>query len=392
MKGEPMWRRYARLLGANPRRDAEDELSFHYEMRVRDYRRRGLDEAAARAAARERLGDVDAIERTCAEMGEAYMREDRRREWLGELRQDAKYGLRVLLRSPVFAVVSVLTLALGIGANTAIFSVVHRVLLAPLSYPDAERLVHVWEHSPQGEDHNVVSSGNYADWTRRARSFAVLGAHMGTYGLALTGVGDPQQITVNSLTPSALRVLNAAPLLGRALNSDDEQGSGDVVVVSQAFWRQYLGSDRQLERRSLVLNERTYKVVGVMPADFAFPDEGVQVWLPMLPGDLNPEERRSHNYHVIGRLAPGVTVEQAQEEMTSIARALASEHPQHMSGWGVNVVSMHSDLTRNVRPLLLVLFGTVIVVLLIACGNLANLLLARAVAREGEFALRGALG
>jgi predicted permease len=351
-----------------------------------------MDESAARAAARTRLGDVEAVREVCGDLGDRFAREDRRREWLGALRRDTQYAVRVLLRSPVFSAVAVFTLALGIGATMAIFSVVNRVLLTPLPYSEPERLVNIWEHSPQGDDHNVVSSGNYLDWSRRTQSFDVLGAHEGVFGMALTGDGEPQHVMVNSLTPTAMHALGTAPLLGRTLWEEDGQGAGDVVVLSHALWQQRFGGVRGIVGERVLLNGVPRTVIGVMPAGFVFPTEGVQLWVPIMERNLDPTERRSHNFGVVARLKDGVTVARAQAELSGVARTLSAEHPQFMTGWGVNVVSVHEDLTRAVRPMLLVLLGTVVVVLLIACGNLANLLLARAVARESEFALRSALG
>jgi putative ABC transport system permease protein len=387
-----MWRRYARMFGANPRGDTEDELSFHYEMRVRDYMRSSMSEAEAREAARERLGNIDAVRRECGDLGDRYVREDRRREWLGEFRQDVKYGARVLLRSPGFALVATLTLGLGIGVTTAVYSVVDRVLLAPLPYAEPEELVNVWEHSPQGDDHNAVSPGNYVEWSTRTKSFEAIGAYQGPHGVALTGDGEPQQINAVSLTPSAMQALGAAPLLGRTMTAEDAKGSGDVVVLSHAFWQQRFGGDRRVTDRTLLLDEAPHRIIGVMPASFEYPNAEVDVWRPFAVSAVAATERRSHNYSVIARLKPGVTVQQARAEMTTLAGNLAGEYPQFMKGWGVNVVPLHEDLTADVRTLLWVLFGTVGVVLLIACGNLANLLLARAVARENEMAVRGALG
>jgi putative ABC transport system permease protein len=392
MKKQPVWRRYSRLFGPNVRSDTDDELSFHLEMRVRDYMRQGMDEAAARRAAQARLGDVYSVREECAELGEQWRRDDRRREWFGEIVQDVKYGCRVLLRSPLFALVAVFTLALGVGATTAIFSVVNQVLLKPLPYDEPARLVNVWEHSPRGDDHNVASTGNYVDWTRRARSFTALGARWGSYGMTLTGAGEPRQVIVSSLTASTMRLLNVAPLLGRWLTDQDEQSGVHSVVLSHGMWQQQFGGDRGMLGKQLVLNDVSYQIVGVMPAGFLFPNAEVQVWLPISVDLMDATERRSHNLYVIGRLKHGVTVGAAQAEMTALARVLAVEHPQFMTGWDVNVAAQHEDLTTEVQPLLLVLLATVIVVLLIACGNLANLLMARAVVREGEFALRGALG
>ena len=392
MKPEPLWRRYARLLGANPRADTDEELRFHYEMRVRDYMSRGLDETAARAAARERLGDLDSVREKCGDEGERHERVIRRREWMSELRQDMKYGVRVLLRSPGFAAVATLTLALGIGVTTAIFSVVNRVLLSPLPYPESERLVQIWEHSPQDADHNPVSPGNYIDWRQRARSFEAIGAYQGPFGVALTGDGEPVQILAASFTPWAMIALGAPPQLGRTLTAADAEGRGDVAVLSHGFWQERFGGDRAVIGKRIILDGIAHQIVGVMPPTFEYPYAIVQVWRPMVDSYIDATERRSHNYSVVARLKRDVSIEQARAEMNSIASALAVEYPQFMKNWRVNLVGLQEDLTSDVRALLLVLMVTVGVVLLIACGNLANLLLARAVARESEMAVRGALG
>jgi hypothetical protein len=195
---EPAWRRYARLLGVNPRADTDEELNFHLEMRVRDYMRRGMDEAEARRAAESRLGDLERVRRECEVEGVAVVRERRRSEWIAELRQDVRYGARSLLRAPSFTAMAVLTLAIGIGATTAIFSLVHSVLLAPLPYAEPDRIVRVWETSPQGETRNVVSAGNVHDWGERSRSITPLAAYAWSAGQTLTGAGDHERVTTGA--------------------------------------------------------------------------------------------------------------------------------------------------------------------------------------------------
>jgi len=392
MSEQPMWRRYGRLFGADPRADTEEELRFHVEMRVRDYMRRGMTEAEAREAAASRLGDLDMVRRECVVVGEAEQRTRRRAEWLSELRQDVRYGVRQLLRARSFALMAVLTLALGIGATTAIFSIVHAVLFAPLPYAQPERLVQVWEASPTSGPRNVVSPGNALDWQERARSFSELAAYRNPYGLSLTGSGEAARVVITQMQPAVMRVLGVQPLLGRSLLEEDARGAGDVVVLGHALWEQRFGGDSSVVGRRLVLNDEPHTVVGVMPPGFAFPDTRAELWGPLLHANIDPEERRGHNLYVIGRLAPGVTSSSAQAEMSTIAAGIAREHPEHMAGYGVNVVPLHRDLTAHVRPLFTVLLAGVIVVLLIACVNLANLLLARAVAREREMSVRGALG
>ena len=390
-KPQPAWRRYARLFGANPRADTEQELEFHYEMRVRDNMRRGMTEEAARAAARERLGDIATVTAECATMGEEFVQEDLRRERLGEFRQDVKYGVRVLLRSPLFALIAILTLGLGIGATTAIFSLVNGVLLAPLPYADADRIVRLFEVSPQGNPRNPVSPGNAVSWHERARSFEELGVHGPAYNVSLVGDGNPLVLQWAAVSPEALQVLGVSPVLGRWFNNEDE-AAPNIVLLSHSLWQQNYGGGRDVIGKQVTLDGAAYTVVGVMPEGFTFPTGRPGVWRPLLISQLDPAERVSHNWGVIAKLAPGGTVETAQAEMTGIAQSLAAEYPAAMTGWDVNVVQMHRDMTAGVRPLLILLLCAVALVLLIACGNLANLLLARAVSREREIAVRGALG
>jgi predicted permease len=362
------------------------------EMRVRDYLERGLDAEAADRAASERFGDVERVRRACERLQREERRAVRRREWLGEFRQDVRFGLRMMVRTPLLTAVVVLTLALGIGATTALFSIVNRVLLLPLPYADPARLVRIWEVAPGGDDHNVVSAGNYLDWRARAQSFAELGAHRGSYGVALTGQGEPALLTVVDATPSLLRVLGVSPVIGRAYNDEDARAGRRFVLLSHEVWRTRFGAERAVLGRSIVLDAIPHVILGVMPPEFDFPAPYAEVWRPLAEESLDASERRSHNFLVVARLKRGATLEHAQNEMASIAGALAAEYPESMQGWGVNVAPMHADLVAPVRGLLLVLLGGVVLVLLVTCANIASLLLARAVTREREMVLRGAVG
>jgi len=392
MSQMPAWRRYVRFLRPDVRADVDDELEFHLEMMASRYIADGISPEQARARALDEFGDLGRARHLCEEIGQ---KRQRRHEWgemLDSIARDVRFSVRALRRSAGFTAAIVLTLALGIGASSAIFTIVRGVLLRPLPYAEPDRLVRVYERSPRGDDHNVVSAGNYASWVERAKSFAVLGAHMGPFGVSLTGDGEPAQVTTADMTPSVMRALGARSALGRPLIDDDAKGDGRVVVLSHGLWQQRFGGDSGMIGRRLTLDYQSHTVVGVMGAEFEFPAPGVDLWRPVPVGDLPADERRSHNWYVVGRLARGATVASANVEMQAIAGALAREYPEFMTGWGTNVVALGDDIVREVRRLLIVLLGGATLLLLVACANIANLLLARAYARRREMALRGALG
>ena len=392
MRDGPAWRRYLRFWGVNPAADLDDEFRFHLETEIEELVASGLSPERARAAALERFGSVEAFRAECAAADARRRARERRADWWDTVRQDVRHTWRAFRRDRRFLATALLTLTIGIGATTTIFSAVYAALLRPLPYPEPARLVFV---SDQRDAATPMSYPEVEDWAAQGDVFAELAAYF-TTSLVLAGAGDPEVLSGARVSASLPRLLGVRPSLGRAFRAEEElPGAEKVILLSDALWRRRFAADPAAVGRVVTLSGNPYTVIGVLPAglEATLPTDlastrAMDYWVP-LRLDAERAPRGLHFLTVVGRLRPGVDLARARARLTALAAQMRqSDRDRH----GVTVGALAERVTGEARPLLLLLLGAVAIVLLVTWVNVANLLLVRGVGRQREFAIRGALG
>ena len=373
--------------------EIDEELALHVEMRTRELVERGMDPNTARDVAISRLGDIAGLKRTMADLGRKREREMRVAMWFEELGDDLRFAFRQLKSSPSFTLVAALTLALGIGANSAIFALVDATLLRPLPYGAPDRLVTLWDRTPKNA-RGYVSPLNMLDWNARSRTFEkIAGFTPGVGQMVMAGAdGNAETVSRQWVTAGIFDVLGVKPIAGRTFSADDEAKRASRVVMSEPFWRTRYNADPSVIGREIRLDGSLWTVIGILPKDFELLGQ-TSLWAMRPLVDLPPRVRAFAAFQVVGRMKPGVSITAAETDLAAVADSLAGEFPQTNKDHGVTVERMHDSMVGSDLRLTSMLFlGVVGFVLLICCANVANLLLARATVRTRELAVRSALG
>jgi putative ABC transport system permease protein len=387
------WRRLLRLPGADVKRSVNDELEFHLEMRTRDLVSAGKSPLAARAQAEREFGEMLPVRDACIEIEERRQRKVRWSDVASTLWQDLRFTIRTLTKNASFTAAAIVCLALGIGVTTTVFSVVNATLVRPIPFftrPDEIAAVYS-KMVATGEGGINISYPDYLSWRDQNRSFSQLGMYTWET-LTFTGDGEAERVEGASVTANLFPLLGVSPMLGRGfLREEERDGNDRVILLGYGIWQRRFGGARDIVGRSITIDSKPYSVIGVMPKGFAFPENG-QAWVPLAVNLAQEFHGNRYFAGAVGRLKPAVTLAQAQRDMSAIATRLATEFPNDNKGWDVDVKSMRDDLVGDLRRPLLVFSGAVLFVLLIACVNVANLMLARSTARQREIAVRTALG